>query len=260
MEIYNETLTDLLAEGPSQPLVISEEEGATVVKGLTVRLASTEEEALNLLFEGETNRVIAEHALNYASSRSHCVFTVHIESRSRTQSSSNFTLSKLNFVDLAGSERLGKTMSEGLTKQEAMYINKSLTFLEQVIQTISMFIRRCIAHIFSRDPISAFSNRIELDDEKDTDHFESLQSTNWQNMRFKPPPPDSDIGWRVEFRTIEAQLTDFENAAFVSFCILSSRALVSFNCNFYLPLSYVQENMKRAQQRNAVLDQKFYFR
>ena len=133
MEIYNETLTDLLAEGPSQPLVISEEEGATVVKGLTVRLANTEEEALNLLFEGETNRVIAEHALNYASSRSHCVFTVHIESRSRTQSSSNFTLSKLNFVDLAGSERLGKTMSEGLTKQEAMYINKSLTFLEQVM-------------------------------------------------------------------------------------------------------------------------------
>ena len=142
MEIYNETLTDLLAEGPSQPLVISEEEGATVVKGLTVRLANTEEEALNLLFEGETNRVIAEHALNYASSRSHCVFTVHIESRSRTQSSSNFTLSKLNFVDLAGSERLGKTMSEGLTKQEAMYINKSLTFLEQVMACYVLTIGR----------------------------------------------------------------------------------------------------------------------
>ena len=51
----------------------------TVVKGLNVRLANNEEEALNLLFEGETNRVIAEHALNHASSRSHCVFTVHIE-------------------------------------------------------------------------------------------------------------------------------------------------------------------------------------
>ena len=44
-----------------------------------MRLANNEEEALNLLFEGETNRVIAEHALNHASSRSHCVFTVHIE-------------------------------------------------------------------------------------------------------------------------------------------------------------------------------------
>jgi glutamate--cysteine ligase catalytic subunit len=99
-----------------------------------------------------------------------------------------------------------------------------------------------------------------LDDERDTDHFESLQSTNWQNMRFKPPPPESDIGWRVEFRTIEAQITDFENAAYVSFCILLSRAMASFKCNFYIPLSLVQINMDRAQKRNAVLNEKFYFR
>ncbi|XP_063683098.1 kinesin-like protein KIF9 isoform X2 [Bolinopsis microptera] len=139
MEIYNEILTDLLADENEEPktLTISEDAGLTVVKGLNVRLADNEEEALNLLFEGETNRVIAEHALNHASSRSHCVFTVHIESRSRTQSSSNFTLSKLNFVDLAGSERLGKTKSEGLTKKEAMYINQSLTFLEQVIIAVA---------------------------------------------------------------------------------------------------------------------------
>jgi len=139
MEIYNEILTDLLATEDEEPktLTISEDDGMTIVKGLNVRLANNEEEALNLLFEGETNRVIAEHALNHASSRSHCVFTVHIESRSRTQSSSNYTLSKLNFVDLAGSERLGKTKSEGLTKKEAMYINQSLTFLEQVIIAVA---------------------------------------------------------------------------------------------------------------------------
>ena len=40
-----------------------------------------------------------------------------------------------------------------------------------------------ISHLFIRDPISAFANRIELNDSEDTDHFESLQSTNWQNMR-----------------------------------------------------------------------------
>lgn len=33
--------------------------------------------------------------------------------------------------------------------------------------------------------------------------FQNLQSTNWQTMRFKPPPPNSDIGWRVEFRPME---------------------------------------------------------
>jgi len=42
-------------------------------------------------------------------------------------------VSKVNLVDLAGSERLGKEHSFGDTQIEAMYINKSLTFLEQVV-------------------------------------------------------------------------------------------------------------------------------
>lgn len=39
---------------------------------------------------------------------------------------------KLNLVDLAGSERYTKTGAEGSVAKEAMHINKSLTFLEQV--------------------------------------------------------------------------------------------------------------------------------
>ena len=58
-------------------------------------------------------------------------------------------------------------------------------------------------------------------------------------MRFKPPPPNSTIGWRVEFRTMEVQITDFENAAFAVFTILLSRAILKFNLNFYLPISKV---------------------
>jgi kinesin family protein 6/9 len=38
----------------------------------------------------------------------------------------------LNLVDLAGSERVSKTKSEGVVLKEAGYINKSLSFLEQV--------------------------------------------------------------------------------------------------------------------------------
>jgi hypothetical protein len=41
--------------------------------------------------------------------------------------------SKLHLVDLAGSERVAKTGSSGGTLEEAKYINKSLTFLEQVV-------------------------------------------------------------------------------------------------------------------------------
>ena len=36
--------------------------------------------------------------------------------------------------------------------------------------------------------------------------LQNIQSTNWQTMRFKPPPPDSPIGWRVEFRPTEVHV------------------------------------------------------
>ncbi len=59
--------------------------------------------------KGETNRSIGAHILNKESSRSHCIFTVRIESKSISSSNDKYTLSKLNLVDLAGSERLAKT-------------------------------------------------------------------------------------------------------------------------------------------------------
>ncbi|XP_052080028.1 kinesin-like protein KIF9 isoform X1 [Mytilus californianus] len=144
LEIYNESMVDLLA---TLPEAINQENGGTMsvaenqygvyVKGLSCHLTQNEEEALNYLFEGETNRAIAAHSLNAQSSRSHCIFTLYIETRSRVQSNARYTVSKLNFVDLAGSERLSKTKSDGKTQQEAMYINKSLTFLEQVIVALA---------------------------------------------------------------------------------------------------------------------------
>jgi glutamate--cysteine ligase catalytic subunit len=79
-------------------------------------------------------------------------------------------------------------------------------------------------------------------------------------MRFKPPPPGSDIGWRVEFRPMEIQITDFENAAFSIFIVLITRAILSFNLNFYMPITRVSENMETAHIRDAVSTQKFWFR
>ncbi|XP_069107021.1 glutamate--cysteine ligase catalytic subunit-like [Argopecten irradians] len=119
---------------------------------------------------------------------------------------------------------------------------------------------RHIAHLFIRDPISLFSEKIHQDDSTDTDHFENIQSTNWQTMRFKPPPPNSDIGWRVEFRPMEVQLSDFENAAYVVFIVLLTRVILTYNLNLVIPISKVDENMKTAHQRDAVLDGKFHFR
>ena len=92
------------------------------------------------------------------------------------------------------------------------------------------------------------------------DHFENIQSTNWQTIRFKPPPVNSPIGWRVEFRSMEVQWTDFENAAFSIFIVLLTRAIISFDLNFYMPISKVDLNMQKAQERDAASQNKFAFR
>lgn len=122
---------------------------------------------------------------------------------------------------------------------------------------------RHIAHLFIRDPLVIYDGSIELDDTTRSDHFENIQSTNWQTVRWKPPPPPpnkQNIGWRVEFRPMESQFTDFESAAFVVFIVLCTLVIKDRRLNFYMPLSKVDENMQRAHARDAVLQEKFWFR
>ena len=143
LEIYNEALYDLLSpsgvvtDGSNELQILEDSKGGISVKGLTLAVAGTEEEAMNLFFEGETNRAIAEHMMNSSSSRSHCILTIYVESRSRVESADRVLSSKLNLVDLAGSERVTKTHSTGAILREAMYINKSLSFLEQCVNALS---------------------------------------------------------------------------------------------------------------------------
>merc|ERR1719267_126459 len=132
---------------------------------------------------------------------------------------------------------------------------------------LDKMLARHVAHLFSRDPLVVFRGRTtEVDDAESTEHFENLQSTNWQTVRWKPPPPsskrlggDADIGWRVEFRSMEVQMTDFENAAFTVFIALLSRVILYFDLNLYIPISLVDENMDTAHARNALLTEKFWF-
>jgi kinesin family protein 6/9 len=67
MEIYNELLFDLICDTPTadqQGTAISiqdDAKGEIHVKGLSLNLCRNEEEALNQLFEGETNRTVSAH-------------------------------------------------------------------------------------------------------------------------------------------------------------------------------------------------------
>jgi len=139
LEIYNEQGYDLLdpshetkaLEDLQKVHMLEDEHGNFHLKNLSMHPATSEEEALNLLFMGDTNRAIAETPMNQASSRSHCIFTLSLEVRS--PGSELVRRSKLHLVDLAGSERVAKTNSSGTILKEAICINGSLFFLEMVI-------------------------------------------------------------------------------------------------------------------------------
>lgn len=92
-------------------------------------------------------------------------------------------------------------------------------------------------------------------------HFENLQSTNWNSLRFKNPPTiDSEIGWRVEFRPMDIQLTDFENAA-LTICVgMLANIISTFDLDFILPVSLVDANMRRAHNKDALLTTKFWWK
>ncbi|XP_072189885.1 kinesin-like protein KIF6 [Excalfactoria chinensis] len=139
LEIYNECGYDLLdprheasrLEDLPKVTIMEDPDQNIHLKNLSLQQASNEEEALNLLFLGDTNRMIAETPMNQASTRSHCIFTIHISSKE--PGSPTIRHSKLHLVDLAGSERVAKSGVGGHLLTEAKYINLSLHYLEQVI-------------------------------------------------------------------------------------------------------------------------------
>ncbi|XP_054425466.1 glutamate--cysteine ligase catalytic subunit isoform X2 [Pteronotus mesoamericanus] len=168
---------------------------------------------------------------------------------------SNYRISKSRY------DSIDSYLSECGEKYNDIDLTIDKEIYEQLLQEgIDHLLAQHVAHLFIRDPLTLFEEKIHLDDANESDHFENIQSTNWQTMRFKPPPPHSDIGWRVEFRPMEVQLTDFENSAYVVFVVLLTRVILSYKLDFLIPLSKVDENMKVAQKRDAVRQGMFYFR
>lgn len=148
MEIYNNDGYDLLSKSDSPraqlkdlPRVLPFEDGngQLVLRGLTHHRTDSEEDAFNILFVGDTNRIVCETPLNDASTRSHCIFTLHVEAR--LHGSELKTCSRLHLVDLSGSERVGRTGVRGQLLREACAINLSLHHLEHVIVCLQRKIR-----------------------------------------------------------------------------------------------------------------------
>lgn len=140
-EIYNNEGYDLLDKSHDNPRnqlkdlprvqPYEQPNGQLALRNLQLHKVTTEEDAFNILFVGDTNRMVCETPLNDASTRSHCIFTLHVESR--PVGSELKTVSRLHMVDLSGSERVSKTHAQGKLLREACAINLSLHYLEHVI-------------------------------------------------------------------------------------------------------------------------------
>ena len=71
-----------------------------------------------------------------------------------------------------------------------------------ILSGIDQQLARHVAHLFTRDPLAVYKGMLN---DEEMDHFELFNSTNWQTVRFKPPPPGANMGWRVEMRPIEVK-------------------------------------------------------
>eukprot|EP01135_Chromosphaera_perkinsii_P011910 Nk52_evm27s2531 gene=Nk52_evmTU27s2531 len=135
LEIYMERIRDLL-DVTKQNLQIHEDKVQGIyVKGCTEVYVSSVEEVMDVMKEGQENRVVANTQMNAESSRSHSVFIVTVVQNNLEDQS--VQSGKLYLVDLAGSEKVGKTGASGMTLEEAKKINKSLSALGMVINALT---------------------------------------------------------------------------------------------------------------------------
>ena len=118
-------------------MIRDDRQNGVYVDGLQEEPVYTWDQAYRVLKRGTKERTTGATLMNKVSSRSHCVFTIDLQSKTTEASGLiSYRRSKLNLVDLAGSERQSATSAQGLRLKEAGQINKSLSNLISVMQSL----------------------------------------------------------------------------------------------------------------------------
>lgn len=148
IEVYNNSVYDLLEDGPIQKtlqtkIIRGDEKHNMYVHGVTEVEVKTVSEAIDAYHMGQKRKRTGHTILNSESSRSHSVFTIRLvqaptDSRGEQilQDRRKITISQLSLVDLAGSERTNRTNNTGQRLREAGNINNSLMTLRKCLETL----------------------------------------------------------------------------------------------------------------------------
>ena len=146
IEIYNESINDLLDNSKVNLELRETPNKEVIVNNLTEIKINNHDEALNLLLKGNESRITASTKLNEKSSRSHCIFRLNLEITkfksiknilNESEKEKIILKSHINLIDLAGSENSSKTGCVGQRLKEGSNINKSLLALSNVINKLS---------------------------------------------------------------------------------------------------------------------------
>ncbi|KAL1284022.1 Kinesin-like protein [Trichinella pseudospiralis] len=162
VEMYNEQLYDLLDATTSKLALRESVKLGVFVEGLSEVTVCSAADAYKVLRKGCFNRRVASTSMNRESSRSHAVFTIIIESRTRKGCVENVRISHFNLVDLAGSERQKTAETDDARLKEASSINKSLSVLGKVITALVQISQGKHCHVPYRDSKLTFLLRDSL--------------------------------------------------------------------------------------------------
>jgi len=113
----------------------SRAQNCVFIENCTICDVPNMKDMMKVMKQAESNKITASTELNEESSRSHAVFIITITQTDPVQQTRK--VAKLFLVDLAGSEQVNKSRVTGINLEEAKNINKSLSTLSLVIQSLT---------------------------------------------------------------------------------------------------------------------------
>jgi kinesin family protein 11 len=135
LEVANEELVDLLAASDDKPLRLFEHpKDGVVIHNLESVPVNSVESIFKILRQSNARRSASATKLNASSSRSHCVFTITVQTKETAADGELIRVGRIHLIDLAGSENVSKAGSD---KATAGGLNQSLLVLGRVIMALA---------------------------------------------------------------------------------------------------------------------------